>query len=227
MKQRVVVAVVIVFLLAGCFETRRTTGEISDEGSALRTSVTDSRPVIGPPKQPIDLGDVDSGVFIRGILAPGAEAPNITAEYMENVGGQLFMTTITVKEPFPEVLPIRFELNVKRNFAERPVVVRFRALNENNEVISEEYACVLGKDARTNPLDASGKEVTRGFTINVLEGLETIPDTLLVHGRGDAWLMPEGTVETLLDPKVAQSSERITLLGNPVRINFVRSESSS
>lgn len=171
---------------------------------------------------PIDLGDVDSGIFLRGILAPEASSPTCTAEYVETMRGNLSLATITVKEPFPEQLPIRFELTAKRNFPGTPVVIRARAYRNEDEAVGEEYACVLGSNAKGTPSENGGKPIPHAYTVNVLEGVTTIPETMLVYGRADAWLMPEGTAEALLDPKVADSPNKVALMGNPVRINFVK-----
>lgn len=175
-----------------------------------------------PEKPPIDIGDVDSGVFLRGVLDPASESPTVTAEYIETVRGTLSLTTITVKEPFPEKLLVRFELNARRNFEETPVVVRARAYRGDNEAVGEEYACVLGSEAMDKAAEKGQPPVRRGYSLNVLDGLSAIPDTMLVHGRADAWLMPRGTSEMLIDPKVAESPDKVALIGNPVRINFVK-----
>lgn len=184
-------------------------------------------PPAEPAKErpPLDIGDVDSGIFLRGVLAPEAESPTVTAEYIETVRGTLSMTTITVKEPFPEKLMVRFELTARRNFEERPVVIRARAYRGDNEVIGEEFACVMGAEAMDKPQEDGQTPVSRGFSVNVLDGLTAVPDTLLVHGRADAWLMTEGTSEMLIDPKVADSPDKVALMGNPVRINFVKAAS--
>lgn len=182
-------------------------------------------PMPAEPKQPpLDIGDVDSGIFIHGILDPDSASETVTADYIETLRGTLSLTTITVREPFPEQLRVRFELKAKRNFAGRPVVIRARAYRGDNEAIGEEYACVMGSDAQ-NPVSGPDKEpFTPAYTVNVLDGLEAIPDTLLVHGRADAWLMPEGTAEGLIDPRSAVSPDQVPLMGNPVRINFIKAE---
>ena len=88
----------------------------------------------------------------------------------------------------------------------------------------EEHGFVLGKNARF-PKTADGTPaLPRGFTVNVLEGLSEVPDTMLIHVRADAWLMPEGTDESTLNPLTDTAPDQVTIMSNPVRINFVMEE---
>jgi hypothetical protein len=169
-----------------------------------------------PEEQAIDLGDVDSGVTIDGKLAPESLAENVTAEYIETQRDTLSMTTITVKEPFPEKVMVEFIVVASRDYVERPVVLRARAYREDT-AYDDEYGYVLGKEAR------SGSDFqNRRFTVDALEGLAEIPDTVLLHARADAWLMPEGTDETTLNSMTDTAPDRVSLMSNPVRINFVK-----
>lgn len=232
MKSQLFLILVCIFFAVSCSKPAPPPAPVPETGPPAASTPAPT-PGTPPPAQnaierpPIDLGDVDSGVFIRGLLAPESEAPNVTAEYIETLRGNLSMTTITVKEPFPEAVYVRFEFAVRRAFEERPVVIRARAYRGENDLLSGDYACVLGKDALQLPLDANGTPTPRSYTVNVLEGLDAPPETILVHGRADAWLMPAGTMEMLLDPRVADSSEKVVLMGNPVRINFVKEDAAS
>ncbi len=192
----------------------------------------DSRVVFPPPtgavpeRPPIDLGDVDSGIFIVGTLAPASKADSISEEYIETQRNTVSMAVITVRPPFPERLLIRFELTATRAFEERAVVVRARALRDDDTLPDKEYAYVMGKDANRTPVDNAGVSHPRVFDVDALEGLDAVPETMLVHARADAWLMDGVTPEELLDPRMASSSERVTLLSNPVRINFEHPETT-
>jgi len=178
-----------------------------------------------PKKMPIDPGDVDSGVFIDGKLAPASEALNVSVEYIETQRSTLSMTIITVKPPFPETLFLFFEVITSRDFVERPVVMRARAYRDDAP-LGDEHGFVLGKNARF-PMAADGTaEEPRGFTVDVMEGLSEIPDSLLLHARADAWLMPEGTDESTLNPLSDTAPDQVSILSNPVRINFVKEEAN-
>lgn len=178
-------------------------------------------------RPPIDLGDVDSGVFILGTLAPESETADVTADYIETMRNTLSMATITVHPPFPEQLLVQFEVVAWRAFEERPVVVRVRAYREDDEMLGEEHAYLMGRDANQEPIGADGRPQPRAFVVNALDGMDAVPDTMLLYARADAWLMEENTAEELLDPRVAASPERVTLISNPVRINFESPEDES
>lgn len=227
MKSRLVCLLTCCILAAACSEKDSGNKEAPapqapDSGAPLATPGEPPPPE--PKSPPLDIGDVDSGIFIQGILDPKSESETVTAEYIETLRDTLSLTTITVREPFPEQVLVRFELKAKRNFEGRPVVIRARAYRGDNEVIGEEYACIMGSDARNPVRGPDNVPFTHAYTVNVLEGLDAIPETMLVHGRADAWLMPEGTVETLIDPKSATSPDEVPLIGNPVRVNFIKAE---
>ena len=239
MKPSVLAFLACCILAAGCSETGVKPGQppapnVPAKAAPVPEPPTpaEAAPVPEPPPppaprpEPLDIGDVDSGIFIHGLLAPESASDTVTADYIETLRGTLSLTTITVKEPFPDQLLVRFELKARRNFPGRPVVIRARAYRGKSEVIGAEYACVLGSDAQV-PMGGPNQEpFTHAYTVNVLEGLTAIPDTLLVHGQADAWLMPEGTSEVLIDPKSATSPDQVPLVGNPVRINFVKAEAA-
>lgn len=179
-----------------------------------------------PERPTIDLGDVDSGVLLIGLLEPSAASDTVTADYVQTQRNRLSMATITVKPPHPEQLPLRFEIASTRAFAERPVVLRIRVYRDE-VAIGEEAAFVLGKDAAVVATDPSGNPLPRMLQVNALEGLESAPETMLIHARADAWLMETGAPEDLIDPRTATSPDRVSLLSNPVRINFVSEEKQS
>jgi len=234
MKPSVLAFLACCILAAGCSETGVKPGEPTapkapatiPEAAPAEASPVPEPPPPAPRPEPLDIGDVDSGIFIHGLLAPESASDTVTADYIETLRGTLSLTTITVKEPFPDQLLVRFELKARRNFPGRPVVIRARAYRGESEVVGAEYACVLGSDAQIPKGGPNQEPFTHAYTVNVLEGLAAIPDTLLVHGQADAWLMPEGTSETLVDPKSATSPDQVPLVGNPVRINFVKAEAA-
>ena len=239
MKPSVLAFLACCILAAGCSETGVKPGQPPAPNVPAKAApvpepptpaeaapVPEPPPPPAPKPEPLDIGDVDSGIFIHGLLAPESASDTVTADYIETLRGTLSLTTITVKEPFPDQLLVRFELKARRNFPGRPVVIRARAYRGKSEVIGAEYACVLGSDAQVPARGPNQEPFTHAYTVNVLEGLEAIPDTLLVHGQADAWLMPEGTSETLVDPKSATSPDQVPLVGNPVRINFVKAEAA-
>lgn len=173
---------------------------------------------------PIDPGDVDSGILIEAMLAPESQSATVSADYLKTLRDILSMTTITVRPPFPDTLLVDFAIASLRDFEERPVVLRVRAYRDQDTPISEEYGYVLGKNARTPAPEANGVSMPKSFVVNALDGLTEIPDTLLLHAKADAWLMEEGTAEEVLDPMSATSPDKVTIMSNPVRINFEKED---
>lgn len=219
MRKFLVFAIAFVLIFAGC---GRDAEKDPSRTAAPAAAGTAAQSATMPSKPPIDLGDVDSGLTIRAELARGAASSTVSADYVETLRGSLSMATITVEEPFPETLPVSFTLLSQRPFVERPVVVRIHAYRDNDRITEESSAWIMGRDARQEPVGADGKSRPRTFTVDVMAGLEGVPETMLVHARADAWLMETGTAEDLLDPRTATSAEQVAIMSNPVRINFKR-----
>ena len=170
-------------------------------------------PATSGAEHEINIGDVEATVRILGTLAPESEAPNITVQTYEHAL-VVDLATITVSPPFPDELKVLFTTRGLRSFGVTPVAVRAKVFVDKKEVYS--YALKFGLRAEYE----RPEEV-----VDVLAGLETIPDTMLVHVEAEAVLMPEGTNEVSLDPLTATASieRRTTIRSNPVRINFVKS----
>ncbi len=222
MKAMTCVVLICALVLSACSGQRDEDREPRVPEALVPSADPAADPVLERP--PIDLGDVDSGIMILGMLAPESDFANVEVDYLETQRGRLSMSIITVKPPFPESFHVRFEMASTRDFIERPVVVRVHAYRAEEERLGEEHAYVMGRTASASGAEAAGVMTPRAFTVNALEGLESIPDTLLVYAEADAWLMATGTDEEVLDPRVATSDERVSLFSNPVRINFERGD---
>ena len=216
----------ISILTVACSGQKDADREYSAPAASKNTMTPMSSDSAIPEKLSIDPGDVDSGIYINARLAPESESVAVTADYIETQRSTLSMTTITARLPFPDALLVAFEVSPNRDFAERPVVLRVRAYRDNDTQIGEEQAYVLGKDARLPQMDENGVSIPRAFVVNALEGLTEIPDTMLLHAKADAWLTATGTDETTLDPLTATSPDHVSLMSNPVRINFEKEEAA-
>ena len=124
-----------------------------------------------------------------------------------------------------DALSVMFVIVSTRDFVERPVVMRTRTYRDD-AVIGDEQGYVLGKNAKLRPETDPAAAPPRMFVVNALEGLTEIPDTLLLHARADAWLMPVGTDEETLNPLTDTAPDRVPLMSNPVRINFIKEEAA-
>ena len=220
------VCLALAFILVAC------SGAKEEEQDPQMPVPSDKAPVATvaetglPVKAPIDPGDVDSGILINGKAMKESLTENVSVEYIETQRSTLSMTTITVNPPFPETLPLFFEIVSTRNFEERPVVMRVRAYREK-EWLGEEHGFVLGKEARSPKTSDGSPAPPRGFTVDALADLTEIPDTMLLHARADAWLMPEGTDESELNPLTDTAPDQVAILSNPVRINFIKAEDAA
>lgn len=159
----------------------------------------------------LDIGDVEARIHVAGTLDEASRAENIEADEYTTPKGDLNMTTVTVKPPFPEQLQVRFSLKGNQRFAERPVALK-GAVYRNKERVKEISAVYA------DPADAPS------FVFNALEGLETLPDSLLLHVRLQGVLMPKGTDPASVKPaEAAYTAEAAAhLISNPIRINFIQ-----
>lgn len=224
MKTYTCALAIIIVLVAACSGQKDSDRDYAGPVVSDKADTTISSNTL-PEKLPIDPGDVDSGISIKGTLAPESQSDTVTADYMETQRDTLSMTTITVRPPFPDVLSVMFAVVSSRDFVERPVVMRTRTYRDDT-VIGDEQGYVLGKNARTLPETAPNAAPPRIFIVNALEGLTEIPDTMLLHARADAWLMPVGTDEENLNPLTDTAPDRVSIMSNPVRINFVKEEAA-
>ncbi len=224
MKYYIYGLAIAALLVAACSGQKDTDRDYAGPVVSDKADTTTSSNAL-PEKLPIDPGDVDSGILINGMLAPESQSDTVTAEYMETQRDTLSMTTITVRPPFPDALSVMFVIVSTRDFVERPVVMRTRTYRDD-EIIGDEQGYVLGKNARILPETDPDAAPPRMFVVNVLEGLTEIPDTMLLHARADAWLMPVGTDETTLNPLTDTAPDRVSLMSNPVRINFIKEEAA-
>lgn len=161
----------------------------------------------------VDIGDVEAGVRLEGILAERSQASNVEEERFETRKGDLMSTTITVRPPFPESLWLTFRVNASRGFRTAPVALRAKILVEEEE-----------RGGFTAVLDAEAARSVYEKTVDVLAGLEGPPETMLAYAQAEAVLLPEGTEAAMVAPATATGPpERCaTITGNPVRINFVK-----
>jgi len=161
-------------------------------------------------KRDIDIGDVEFYLKLEATLPPGFSSPNISENQMRNKRDWLDLTTITVESPAPEKLDIRFALR-GNNFPGDVIVARFNILREQ-EIIGTCQTVITGES----------KSPFIEQTVDVFAGLTQLPDTLLIHARGELVLMPKGTDPASIDPKTATGSADNTgaILSNPVRINI-------
>jgi hypothetical protein len=114
-------------------------------------------------------------------------------------------------------------LEPQRGFEERPVVLR-GAVYRDDAPLSPALETVVGAGGPAAAAVPAAPVAARPKMVEVdlMQGLAPVPDTMLVVGKLDAFLMDAGASEAGLDPATATSASRTVLQSNPVRVNFVR-----
>jgi hypothetical protein len=195
--------------LPGC------SGPKSEAPKAAESAAPTAPAPLAPPVEPgLNIGDVEAGVVVSATVPPEAITGQVLVDNMETARKRLSMATITVKPPYPAKLTVRVTLAPQVSYEKQPVVVRGK-LRRDEQPIEPEYSTLVTKGG---PLGNSAVK----YDFDVMQGLATPPDTMLVYARFDAYLMPKDTPVTGIDPKTAQSDQHTELLSNPVRINFVK-----
>ena len=195
--------------LPGC------SGSKSEPPKEAENAAKPAQPPTAPPVEPgLDIGDVEAGVVISATVPPDDISGQVSVDNMETARKRLSMATVTVKPPYPAKLTIRVTLSPQVSYEKQPVVVRGK-LRRDEQPVEPEFSTIVTKGG---PI---GDNVIK-YDFDVLQGLASPPDTILVYARFDAYLMPKGTPAMGLDPKTAASDLHTELLSNPVRINFVK-----
>jgi hypothetical protein len=187
-------------------------------GTATKPAAAPSDVAV-PQSGGLDIGDAEHHLAVEARLAAEAKSPTITSEDLVDDTKNLTMVTLTVGHPVPDSLPISFSLRSTEDFGTSPVVVLGTALRDDQPM--GEFHTVAGLGARSLPARAAG-QAPAVWTFDVLDGLESVPETMLVNARITLKLAPQGTSEADIDPltfQVGPDSETIEF-SNPVRINF-------
>lgn len=165
------------------------------------------------PAEEVTLGDVEQTVFINATIAEADRAPSVKVDEIEDRRKRVTLVTVDVYQPYPEDLPISYTVDSRRNWKETPVVVRGRFIFEGRPETFGDFHTLLGEFANRG-------EFTK--TVDLMDHLPEVPETVLVLVRAEGLLMEPGTDEKAIDPATATVPEdRIAnLMSNPIRINF-------
>ena len=205
---RILSALLLVAVLAACNPAPRTNAA---KGSSVAPKAETSG--VTAEKKSMDIGDVESVLHIVATLAARSAAPNIKVEEMKDSRNHLDLTTLTIGPPDPKEVYVSFRVEASKPLTEGPVALRAKILRDNQEIGS--FATLLGADAVNQPYEQA---------VNVLAGLEAVPDTFLVHVQAEVILLPAGTDPATVDVRTVSGTPDSTgaVLSNPVRVNFKR-----
>lgn len=169
--------------------------------------------ILAPPAPEIviGLGDVETAMTFKATLDPGSKANNIRNQELISMRKDLAKVDVTVSRPFPEQLWLNFAITKNTvGFRKNPVLVRGAIYIDEVELKTFSYVF-------TNPPE-SGSWQER---IDVLDGLEDIPKTMLVHAQADLILLKKGDpIPEDLQAVESAIDNTATIYSNPVRIDF-------
>ncbi|MBI2425345.1 MAG: hypothetical protein HYV27_21140 [Candidatus Hydrogenedentes bacterium] len=173
-----------------------------------------------PNEQSLTIGDVEAVISLTAKLMERSLAPNVTVEEMATSSKALVLTTIDIKPPFPTELWVNFDIKSTKAFAETPVAVQGKIVREDQPI--ETIYTVLGEHARRADRKPIEGVPPQNFEVDVLKGLQSIPDSMLIQGELQLLLTPGGTKASEIDPaSVTVPPERTgSCIGNALRINF-------
>jgi hypothetical protein len=158
----------------------------------------------------IDIGDVEQGVRIIGLLTATSTSENIVQTVIRDKRDRITLVNITVNPPNPGTLWIGVRMACTRDFVERPVVLDTKVLVDGR--LMDTFTAVLAEGAQENRMQRN---------VEVLFGLDEIPETMLVSMESEALLLPEGTDITTIDPYSITEGQRTKAISHaPVRIDF-------
>ena len=165
-----------------------------------------------PEDAPFNIGDVEQQcIHIEADLAPQSASPSIVVEKSEDRLKVLKIVTIDVSPPYPEELWLTYRVKSKKDLADHPVALRAKVIADDREVGS--FSLVLAEGAMKNTFEKQ---------VNVLEGLDAVPESIGVRVAPLAVLFPEGTDPATIDPETAETDEMSEAIYFAfVRVNFL------
>lgn len=199
-------AVLAFALAAGCFPPEpaappETGGLESGPGDAL------------PPPPDLDVGTVEATLFIEAKAAPEADEAGLRQETLPGMRSSVSLATVEVDPPHPARLPIAFQLRGTQAY---PRVVLLRGFIYRDEEPIAPYEMLLGGGI---PIYAYSEPVL----LDVLEGLDAPPESMLIVAKADVLLLPPDTDPAEVDFAGAEvhADDEGFIMSNPVRIHFL------
>lgn len=176
-----------------------------------------------PAEKVIDIGDVESSISCELNLAEADRAAGWKVTELRDTRKGLSMVTAELPAA-PETMPVTASIHSLAAFADTPVMVRGRLLREVNpgeRVEIGTFSLVAGRWAESLP-SRGENQPPASWSFNALEGLDTVPESMMLMVETTLVLTPFGTDETALDPETADTAEGFSTveLSNPLRINI-------
>lgn len=178
------------------------------------TAIDDSNvPAATDPRYGMrEIGDVVAHLELAVALDVRSNLPSLKNTESLTKKDILAMVIIDVSPPIPEELWMGVRVISGKNFPGTLVLVKGSIFVEGKEVGS--FAHVMGAEAR---------EQTMLTTFDLMEVLDEVPETLLIHATAKVSVF-EGDDESAIDPAtaVAPAGKTSVIESNPARINFIQ-----
>jgi len=158
----------------------------------------------------IDVGDVEQAIRIVGILSDISKSDDVIENIIMDGRDRIRVVNIEVNPPNPDTLWLGIRVDCTREFIERPVVLDTSVLVDGK--VMDSFTVILAAQAQKNHFQRD---------VEVLFGLDEIPETMLVTMESEALLLPEGTDLEVIDPYSVTEGQRTKAIAHtPVRIDF-------
>lgn len=169
-----------------------------------------------------NVGDAETSIELTLELDPASESALVKQERVLNVKKQLSEASVKVEDAGLKELWVRIRVRSREPFDKRIVVLR-GVLERDGQPVAG-FQTVLGAYVTELAEDpaAAAKEWPREFRVNVLQGVASLPATMLLHAKAEVLLAPVGAKESEIDPAtvVADPSDISAKISNPLRVNF-------
>ncbi len=180
-----------------------------------------------PVKAVMTIGDVEGKTSVNATIPKELRGARVVVDELGTRSNEILaMCTVDLKPPYPDTLEATFTIRCKKQFKKRPVAARATIYREFAEGDREEigaFHTVLGANSMRYRPEEWLIDPKLQFRCDVLAGLNTVPETMLIYAEMEVLLMPEGTDENTLDPMAAtvvDPADKSVISSNPLRINF-------
>jgi len=171
----------------------------------------------GSPLAPVEsvvefgIGDVETSILINVTMDESMNSATLHFEEVETKKYEIAIVRVAVAKPYPESLPVIVRLRRWEGFVGHEVQVKPRLYIGEDTVIDLD-AFLFG-----NGVGSSIRETT----VDLMEHLDEVPESLLVRVEADLNLFLDGadsgiTIESPTTPE----TQSVVRLSNPMRIIF-------
>ena len=186
----------------------------------VRTAPPDAIPTATPrdtmpaQEQQFDIGDAEAALSLK-LMVPEPAPANFEVDEMWNLRGDLDLITVSVHPPHPRQLLMELTIESRRAFGDRPLLVHLTVFRDREPV--DRQTVTVADNAITHPFS---------YELDMLEGLDETPATMLAHAEARIIMLPPGTDVAEIDPETVTGTTDTTgaKVSNPVRVTFVGGE---